>query len=75
MSLVWAVIKGDLATSVFWAVVWAVGTIAVQRWQARRAPALPRDRAPAWARGVKTPEDRFRIALMRRRRWSLRRAP
>ena len=67
MSLVWAVIKGDLATSALWFLVYAGAALGQAWWQRRRAAAV-HPSGPAWARGVKSPEERFRIALMRRRR-------
>lgn len=69
MNLVWAVIKGDLLTTLGWALVYFVGAIAVAKWRARAAACKPEHLGiPAWARRGLTAEAKFKVAQMRQRR-------
>jgi hypothetical protein len=70
VSLVWAVIKGDLLTSGFWFLVYLAVQLVTVRVQARRrSAAVGTSYSPYWARRVLTVEERFKLAQMRARRW------
>ena len=69
MNLVWAVVKGDLLTSACWFLIYALVIYVVARYKSRRAAP---DSRPAWARRPMTPEGRWKLASMRRRRDRLR---
>jgi hypothetical protein len=68
VSLVWAVIKGDLLTSGFWFLVYLAVQLVTVRIQARRRSAAGSHRTPYWARRALSAEEHFKLAQMRARR-------
>lgn len=70
MSLVWAVVKGDILTSAAWFVVYLLVAVAVAKWKQRHARTAPRGRTfdNSWKAWQMRTRDRRR----QRARWRLR---
>lgn len=65
--MTWVIIKADL----YWWLITLPVLIGINVLSALRARSAARKVAqtmPAWARGERTPEQRFKVAAMRRRR-------
>lgn len=71
MSIVWAVVKGDILTSLAWFVVYFVVALGVSKWKQRRTKPAPRMRT--FDNSWKAWQMRLRDRRQRHRRWGLRR--